>query len=270
MIQVIQRVFNILECLRSDEEIGLDKLARTTKLNKGTLCNILKTLVSLGYVSKSGNGYYKISRKFFRLAYPLFRKDTIHKFSQKFSNNLADQTRESGVVATLDDSVVCIVAQAQFSRSLMVNVAIYNNLSLYHSVSGRILLSFLDDEGLSLIIEKMGYPGDEWDGISDMQKLKKAIDEIRDLEMSVMPNPDDEIKSFAVPVFDVDKKICASLGLTVPLSRLVNGNENMIVNTLRDNAKRFQQTIASESLQQSDWFNYSQNNDNIENEYPNI
>ena len=47
MIQVIGRVFAILEELSLDGEVSLESLARITGLNKGTLCNILRTLIEL-------------------------------------------------------------------------------------------------------------------------------------------------------------------------------------------------------------------------------
>ena len=53
MIQVIGRVFAILEELSLDGEVSLDSLAGITGLNKGTLCNILRTLIELGYIRRS-------------------------------------------------------------------------------------------------------------------------------------------------------------------------------------------------------------------------
>ena len=48
MIQVIERVFRLLEELSLDGEVSLDSLARISALNRGTLCNILRSLIELG------------------------------------------------------------------------------------------------------------------------------------------------------------------------------------------------------------------------------
>ena len=61
MIQVIDRVFNILEHLRDSQVLSLSCLAKRMGLNKSTLCNILKTMTDLGYVENDGSGNYRIS-----------------------------------------------------------------------------------------------------------------------------------------------------------------------------------------------------------------
>lgn len=255
MIQVLRRAFEVLEKLNPDEGVGLAALTRDTGVNKGTLCNILKTLVDLGYVSKNGNGRYKISRAFFRLAYPSFRDETIRRLSTRFARRLSDDTRESGVVATLVDDEVRIIAQARYERSLMVNAAVYKNLSLYHSVSGRVLVSFLSDDERNRLLEMTGFPGADWDGIEDDERMRAAVAAVRESGMSVMPNADTEIKAFAVPILDADGAICASLGLTVPSFRLANGTEDEIVNALRSNARRFEDAVAADNLKRPNWLN---------------
>ena len=55
MIQVIDRVFNILEHLRDSQVLSLSCLAKHMGLNKSTLCNILKTMTDLGYIENDGS-----------------------------------------------------------------------------------------------------------------------------------------------------------------------------------------------------------------------
>lgn len=77
MIQVIDRVFNILEHLRDSQVLSLSCLAKHMGLNKSTLCNILKTMTDLGYIENDGSGNYRISEKFKQLAQPLPQEELL-------------------------------------------------------------------------------------------------------------------------------------------------------------------------------------------------
>jgi DNA-binding IclR family transcriptional regulator len=125
MIQVIERTFSIMELLSPDRGVSLDRLTRSTGLNKGTLCNILKSLVELGYVQKEGNGTYIISRRFYALAQPYSQDKRLVELADYYVKTLATETRESGVAAILNhDNKVEIIAQDQFNRVVMVNVEV--------------------------------------------------------------------------------------------------------------------------------------------------
>ena len=144
MIQVIGRVFAILEELSLDGEVALDSLAGITGLNKGTLCNILRSLIELGYVRRSRGSHYVLTDRIRELAAPeIFTGEEQEKIRGTV-RSLAEATGESGVLSILRGDRVSVVEQAQHQQPLMVNTGeIYAALSLYHSVSGRILLTGL-------------------------------------------------------------------------------------------------------------------------------
>ncbi len=230
MIQVIQRSFSILEMLSPDTGVKLEDLTVTTGLNKGTLCNILKSLVELGYVDKGGNGTYLISKKFYALAQPYCQEQRLLDQVKNSLKYFTEATRESGVAAVLNkNSEVEIIAQEQYRRSIMVSREVYQNLSLYHSVTGRILVSYAPEEELQRIIRQHGFPGEQWNNIENLDELRESIRCVRKQKMAVMENRELEIKAFAAPCILADGR-CVSIGLTVPLARL---DEQSVVSTLR-------------------------------------
>ncbi len=253
MIQVIKKVFLILEQMKPGRGVSLDAIARSTKLNKGTLCNILKTMAALGYIEKCGVGSYQVSGKFVALSRPFYRNETIAELSSRFVHALSEQTQESGVATTLRAANVYILAQAQYQRQVMINFSYYKDLSLYHSVSGRVLLSHLDTSHLAKILRTAGMPGAEWDNINTHVKLTKAAASIRKAGISIMRNPLHEIAAYAMPVFDAAGKICAALGLTVPAFRLGRNNESRIIESLRANCREMSDAVAAQGLEQSDF-----------------
>lgn len=244
MIQVIGRVFQILEELSLDGEVSLEGLSRVTSLNKGTLCNILRSMIELGYVKRSRCGHYRIGEKLRDLAGGGQSDSSALDKIRAAVRALADSTRESGVIATLRGTRVSILAQAQFQRSLMINTAeIYAALSLYHSVSGRILVACLSPENRAGAVREAGLPGGLWDGIDSMEKLEEACAVIRREGISVMENPDMEIISFAVPVRYPSGENAVSMGLTVPLARCRASDRKKVIALLRENAENLESQL---------------------------
>lgn len=235
MIQVIDRAFRIMEELSLDGEVSLESLARISKLNKGTLCNILRTLIELGYARRTREGHYQLTEKIKELS---LGNNISGAELEKMRNcvaSLAGEIGESGVLSLLRYTKVVIAAQAQYQRSLMVNTSeVYAGLSLYGSVSGRILIAFLSEQERMNICRQAGYPGAEWDGADDDVKLEKLCAAVRSKQLSVMENPTTEIISFAVPVKWHDRTL--SLGLTMPLFRCQAAARRKITKTLKDHA----------------------------------
>ncbi len=238
MIQVIGRVFTILEELSLDGEVSLDSLARITGLNKGTLCNILRSLIELGYVRRTRGSHYELTARFAELATPENRSAAEIELFNQTVISLANVTEESGVLAALRGGRVAVAAQAQYQRALMVNtVEIYAALSLYHSVSGRILISYLSETERAALCTQHGFPQEQWDDISTLEELEKACAKIRKDALSVMKNSREGIIAFAVPVFMHNEKIM-SLGLTMPLMRCTTDKRREILSELQKHADR--------------------------------
>lgn len=241
MIQVIERTFAILEELSLDGEVSLESLARITGLNKGTLCNILRTMIELGYVSRPRSSHYSLTGRFRELAQEeMFSPVEIEAF-RKCVNSLAESTGESGVLAVMRGDRIAVTAQAQYQRALMINpFEIYAALSLYRSVSGRILVSNLSVQERKALCARTGYPGADWEDISSSAELEISCKKIRQSGISIMENPVEQIISFAVPVFHSSGKVM-SLGLTMPMMRCRAGERNRIIKLLKEHAAAISQ-----------------------------
>ena len=236
MIQVIERTFSILEELNLDGEVSLESLARITGLNKGTLCNILRTMIELGYVTRPRNSHYALSDRFRELARGELSPPGEMEMFRKCVESLAETTGESGVLAVMRGDRIAVVVQAQHQRTLMINpYEIYAALSLYHSVSGRILVSNMSETERAALCTRTGFPGEEWENISNLPELETMCKKIRRSGVSVMENMTDEIIAFAVPVIRPSGQIM-SLGLTMPQMRCRISERTRIIRLLKEHA----------------------------------
>lgn len=221
MIQVIERAVKIIEELALDGEVPLESMVRLHGLNKGTLCNILRTLVDLNWVEKCGRGNYRLSEHFRELCNaPEWDRRGI-EIMQRAATDLSMELKESTVISTLRRRRLVVVVQAQYQRELMINqVIFYGKLSLYSSVSGRIICACLPPAERKAIYAQCAPLDGELRGVDGFDGYEAELAKIREEGIVIMTNHTLGIKSFAVPVLDPSGAVCASFGLTMPLSRL--------------------------------------------------
>jgi DNA-binding IclR family transcriptional regulator len=192
-------------------------------------------LIELGYARRTREGHYQLSDMIKELAQG---NDIVPEDLEKMRecvNALAESTGESGVIGILRHTRVAIAAQAQYQRSLMVNTReVYAGLSLFGSVTGRILFAGISPEERAVICRQTGFPGALWGNADSAEAVEVLCAEIRAEEIAVMENPATEIISFAVPVTYREQTL--SLGLTMPLFRCTVPERKRIVKLLKDHA----------------------------------
>ena len=193
---------------------------------------------------RSRSSHYELTSRFRELVNGVHFSENEKALFRQTVESLAESTGESGVLAIIRGDRVAVVTQAQHPRVLMLNtMEFYAALSLYHSVSGRILVSFMKKDARTALCSRTGFPGSEWDDIESSQALEKACSKIRRTGISVMKNPGLGIIAFAVPVFWNDRVM--SLGLTMPLSRCQPAARKKIIEHLKQHADRLSRSSAS-------------------------
>jgi DNA-binding IclR family transcriptional regulator len=230
MILVIKKVFDSMELLSKRQKMSLKEICEATGLNKGTLCNILKTLVELGYVKKLAESLYALDEKFHSLASHGINRSGLRSLAEKYASELSFSTKESGLVSVLSDGKVVLMAKSVFDRSVIINTDIFNALPLYTSASGKVLLAFMGKEHDSLL-KKCSK-----DGV-DLASLKKELSEIRNSGICIQNIAGREAYAMAAPVFGANGKIIAAMGICVPSVRLKGARRLAISEKLRELSK---------------------------------
>jgi DNA-binding IclR family transcriptional regulator len=244
MIQVIERMSEILEHLSEKEKLSLKELHLLTGLKKPTLYVILKTLISLGYIKKTQDKKYTFADKMYHLTYSYLRKNTILSVAQESAENLKSEIKEAVVVAILHNGERYIIAQASAEQSIIINTQMVKMQPIYSFPTGRILLSFLSDKELKKIVDIHGLPGSEWNEIYSYRKLKSALAKIRKQRISYSLSKDRQVRFLAVPVLAPDGNILASIGVSLPSSRFRGKHKENIIKNLMSQGERMSYTIS--------------------------
>lgn len=218
MIQVLQRAFSSIELLAERGRLGLKELSERTGVHKTTLCNILKTLVALGYVQKADAGAYELGDKFLFVANPWIGRNAVQAVAAGYAQVLTDLTGASVAVSILHNGRMYIVA---FTRKYDIgaNPATWRKNSLYGTATGRVLLAYLDDADLRGIAARKGLYREEDRDPPSADEVAATLREVRGRRIYLKPSDDGSVISAATPVYGPDGKVWAAICAHIPAGR---------------------------------------------------
>ena len=258
MIQVIGRVASVIKQLSTEEELTLAQLSAKGGLNHGTLCNILKSLIEVGWLAKNGRGQYRLSAEFRSLGVAREWNPEIIGFLNRKSGELSRRIRESVVISTLRYDRVAILSMASYQHTLMINdERFYARLSLYTSVSGEVLCAGLKKETRLALFRRCPLSEQDLEDCGgDVAGYEAKMERIYRAGNNVSSNEKLGIKSWALPVYDAEGGICACLGLSVPIVRLPEDEGAHILSELTSTRNAIAKWIANQGLLSGDFLRF--------------
>jgi len=146
-------VFELLA--RASEPLSLSQISEMTANSTSQLFRTMNCLVESGYVIKDEiHGKYSLTLKLFELANrhsPL--KHLLHVANLPMQE-LARTIRESCHISIIQHGQLLVVGQAESPEKVQITVSIGTSFPLVSTVSGRLLLSAMDDSSLNGILEE--------------------------------------------------------------------------------------------------------------------
>ncbi len=244
-IQSVERAFRILEIFTSGgkEFYRVSDIAKILNLKISTTHSLLTTLLKLGYVRKcEDTKKYKLGDRFSELFQPYIQKNILLKHAELLMKKLAEKIKESVALAVFFRGERYTIATVSYENQVLtVNLNQFEKKCCYDVATGRILLSYLDEEELKEYIRKNGYPGKRWGNIRNLSQLKKEIEKIRKEKIAIRDGK--EVIAVAVPVFGTQDKVVASLGVYLPSLRFKGENRKLIINELKKTGQKISEKL---------------------------
>lgn len=239
---MLARSFAILEGLSSKESVSLKDLAAVIGVKKSTLCNILKTLTDLGYVTKTGRGSYCAGPKLGEIARPQLQQDALARLGREAVLALADATGEAAQLAVLREGERYILAEGRSRQGLIVN-AVVLGITAVGSATGRVMLAYKGEAALKEALRRAQATGG---GTGESPgELKKALEKIRKEGLSENRPRDREVVGLAVPVF-CGTDVVAAMGTYMPSVRFSGGHKKEVIELLKRAGKELSLRLSAE------------------------
>ena len=248
LVNSVKKAFDILDILAFEDYdrkgMSLKELSDKTDIKPNTLHGLLKTMVSCGYAEKSGH-LYRSGKRCAQIGIV-----NRFQFTPEISNTingvikrLCLSTGEGVSFYVLDNGDRINYINYQSDALIKVDYTMLNSSSIYAYPSGKILVAFCSEDELKMIIKKHGFPGEYWNGISDINALRAEIDRVREQRILKQRTEDNTISSYAMAVF-ANGRLLGSLGVYMPGFRATEEKEKLILARLEESAAEIEKILS--------------------------
>lgn len=244
MIKVLGKAFRALELLNENGELGVNDLAEALEQKVPAMYQILRTMISLGYVERSAAGAYALGDKIRSLTYPDLKRSRSAEIADVYSTQLSSDIRECVVVGILHRGAKYLIAHSIYNRTLMVATEPTHWLSVYDKPTSRVLLAHASEKELEVVLAKNGLPGDDWPGVTTRDQLAQALRKLREQPYVMQTRSQGQVVELAAPVFGPDGRVWAALGVYLPAARFEDERRDFVVERLLQTAEDMGQALS--------------------------
>ncbi len=214
----VARALALLEALReSEEDLGVNELARRIDVSPSTASRLLGTLESAGLVQREGLGPFRLGLGLVTLADRVLARLDLRALARPVLVELMERTGETATLSVPGEREAITVDSVP-SRSSVVSMARLGRPSVAHATAvGKVMLAF-GGGPLPREREMAALTGKT---ITDRDRLAAEVHAVRRRGYgTVFGEREVDVNAIAAPVFGRTGALAAILGLQGPASRL--------------------------------------------------
>jgi IclR family acetate operon transcriptional repressor len=219
----LTRLLGLFDVLaKSKDGMTLAELNQALQSPKSSLLNLLRPLVSDGYLA-CDNGRYRLGPSVFRLASNIMSVWNFSSTMRPYLEELAARSEESVYIGVLEKvgGVITYVDSIESAMAVRFSVPIGAARPLYSTAAGRVLLAFGDLDWVENYIRNTKITAYTQFTISSRKALREELENIRRTKISVsLGETFRESAAIAAPIFAADGKLLAAIAIGAPVTRL--------------------------------------------------
>ena len=222
-VQSIARAFSIAEEIaRNRDGIGLAELSKRVGLHNSTTFHLVKTMVSLGYVSQLADSRkYRIGRRMFTLAAGALDEIELVNVATPVLEKLTRETGEYTHFAIRTGDQIVVVAKVAGTGIFQMVDRTGAVRPAHATALGKVLLATLTPAQLTLYLDNYELQKFTAKTIVERETLLREIEEVRRKGLAFDDGEfDAEARCVAVPVRDFTGRVAGAIGMSGPMWRL--------------------------------------------------
>ena len=227
-VTTLGRAIKVLEYLAdSQDKKNMSDIAKDLKIPNGTTYNILKILENNQLIERDQSSKrYSLGFKLFQLGNRVNFIRELRNISMPHMRELTAATGETSQLGIIFEENLYFleIVESPNTKKTRGNVGL--SLPLHAPAAGKVLLAFQPEEKRNYLLGKIKLKDFNSNTITDSDRLKKELEEIRKNSYAV-----DREEVFlgttclAMPIYNAEKKVIASLGITGNTKRLKKNME---------------------------------------------
>jgi DNA-binding IclR family transcriptional regulator len=234
----VNRVLRILTRFAEKDRWGLNELARSLDLPRGTTHRLLTLCKPLNFVTQDEDGHYMPGIELYRLAGRLASEIPINRVADPILQSLRDQTDETVLLTLLARKELKMFFSLSASPAHPLRYRIEKNRlePLAWGATGRALLAFLSAEEIDRVVQRAepspldGRPLDRGELLRSLQAIRA-----NGYAASYAQRAPGAY-GLAVPFFDTRGEVRGNLTLTIPDFRFDPARQDALIALLREAA----------------------------------
>lgn len=221
----VVKVFSVIEQMTKQHKWELAELSRSVGLPKTTVHRFLLTLQDLGYVSQGEEeSAYALTFKLFQMGSMVTEHMSIQEAARPYCKRLLEVVGETINLCVPSGIEMVVVDRQVTTQVLRQDSIVGRSFPLYQSASGKAYLAFMDSAKSGALLEVIRR---ESEGKIRPPEMADFIKEIEEVRKNVVSYDNEEIYHgvccAAVPVFDYNDELVATIGVSVPSVRFSSG-----------------------------------------------
>ncbi|TDT51031.1 IclR family transcriptional regulator [Fonticella tunisiensis] len=239
LIQSVDRALQILECFsRENRELGVTEISKYLGLHKSTTFGLLSTLESRGYVEQNlDNGKYRLGLKLFELGNLVHEGLDLRKQAYPFLKELVDKYQETVHLVVNDRGEAVYIDKVEGPGAIRMYSQVGKRPPMYCTGVGKAILAYMPDKEVDRILFEKGLRPFTPNTITDVDKLKAHLAEIREQGYS-FDNEEIEIglRCVAAPIKNHKGEVIAAISVAGPSTRMTWEKMNILAISVKEAA----------------------------------
>lgn len=225
IIQSIERMYNILNCFKRYDELGITEISNLVGLHKSTTNGIVSALRQIQFLEQNDEtGKYKLGIELFRLSSYSYR--TLKDIYEPYINYLSEKTNETIMLHTWNkNSSQCltttIVGMTESTHNIKYVSRIGNELPLHCTAVGKAILATLPENEMDSLLNLIEFIPVSNNTITSKETLIHQLDIIRSNGYAVnFQETEDGVVGVGVSIENKKGTPIIGLGIASPISRI--------------------------------------------------
>ncbi len=220
-VSSVLKVFNILESLGEQKEIGVSDLSQRLMMSKATTYRFLQTMKMLGYVSQQGEAdRYSLTLKMFELGSKSLEWVDMITIAEKEMRVISEETNETIHLGALDHGSIIYIHKIDSSFALRMHSRVGRRNPLHTTAIGKVLLAERDEEFVRTQLADAEFVKSTKNTLENVDQL---IDELKAVKLQHFGEDNEEqepgLRCIAAPVYDRFGTVIAGVSISFPTIR---------------------------------------------------
>lgn len=244
-VRVLSKAVDVLETLGAEPAgMGLADIAAAVAMPKPTVYRIVATLETRGYLDRTPEGHYRLSRRIFELQPETATERQLIRAARPVMEDLLGVCKETLNLGVLDGGEVLVIETLESPLTVRMSSKIGNRRYAHSTALGKVLIAGLAEKELARILETRGMPAFTERTITTRLALAVEIEKVRQqgYALDSMENEPDG-RCVAAPIHGPGKKMVAALSISGPVPRMTVARAKSFLKPLFASCRRISQAI---------------------------